>query len=95
LLALRESGLLALFKTVVFSSQGRSIKPSPRLFQQALSAFPENSAILFVGDSLERDIIPAKALGLSTAWIAPLGAADPAADVVVESLPALAEVVAG
>ncbi len=90
--AFRDSGLLALFKTVVFSSEGRSIKPSRLLFDRALSAFPLDSSVLVVGDSLERDIIPAKALGLSTAWIAPLGSAAPAADVVIESLPDLANV---
>lgn len=90
----RESGLLAIFNALVFSSQGRSIKPSSVLFDQALAAFPPESSVLFVGDSLERDIIPAKKLGLSTAWIAPRGSAAQAADVVVESLPALKEVTA-
>ena len=89
--SLRDSGLLSLFKTIVFSSQGRSIKPSRILFERALAGVPPNSTVLFAGDSLERDIIPAKALGLSTAWIAPLGSADPAADVVIETLPELAE----
>jgi putative hydrolase of the HAD superfamily len=92
--AFRDSGLLDIFKTIVFSSEGRSIKPSRLLFDRALAAFPPDSVTLFVGDSLERDIIPAKALGLATAWITPLGSADSAADVVVESLPALAEVAA-
>ncbi len=90
--ALRESGLLPLFKTIVFSSEGRSIKPSRVLFDQAMAAIPPESAVLFAGDSLERDIIPAKTLGLATAWIAPPGSAHPAADVVVESLPDLAAV---
>ena len=47
------------------------------------------AGVLFVGDSLERDIVPAKALGLATAWIAPAGSMHPAADVVVETLPDL------
>jgi putative hydrolase of the HAD superfamily len=89
---LGDCGLLELFTTIVFSSEGRSIKPSRMLFERALAAFQPNSAVLFAGDSLERDIIPAKALGLSTAWIAPPGSTHPAADVVVESLPELAEV---
>jgi putative hydrolase of the HAD superfamily len=50
--------------------------------------------VLFIGDSLERDIVPAKALGLSTAWIAPFGSAALAADVVVESLPELVHLAA-
>ncbi|MCP5022352.1 MAG: HAD family hydrolase [bacterium] len=88
----RKSGLLTIFKALVFSSQGRSIKPSSLLFDKALAAFPPGSAILFVGDSLERDIMPAKKLGLSTAWIAPRGSAAQAADVIVECLPELKNV---
>lgn len=76
---LRVSGILAVFKTLVFSSDGPSIKPSPVLFERAASAFPAHSSILFVGDSLDRDIIPAKALGFSTAWLAPVGAQHAAA----------------
>ncbi len=90
----RDSGILNLFRTIVFSSEGRSIKPSRLLFDRALVTLPPHSTTLFVGDSLDRDIIPAKALGLTTAWIAPLGSAHPAADVVVESLPRLREVAA-
>ena len=89
---LRDSDLYTIFKTIVFSSEGRSIKPSRRLFEQALAAFQADSAVLFVGDNLKRDIIPAKALGMSTAWIAPPGSADSAADVVIDSLPKLADV---
>ncbi len=87
---LRQSGLLSLFQTLVFSSEGRSIKPSRLLFDRALAQLPSDSTILFAGDSLERDIIPAKALGLATAWVAPQGSAHPAADFVVRGLTDLA-----
>lgn len=86
LAALEADGLRGLFACTVFSSEGRSIKPSPRLFQRALRVVPPGARTLFTGDSLERDIIPAKALGLTTAWLAPQGSAHAAADVVVESL---------
>jgi putative hydrolase of the HAD superfamily len=89
--AFRDSELLSAFKTLVFSSEGRSIKPSKVLFERALATLPPGSRVLFAGDSLERDIIPAKALGLATAWVAPPGSSDPSADVVVQSLPDLAE----
>ena len=42
-----------------------------------------------MGDSLDRDIRPARSLGLQTAWIAPAGAAAREADVVIASLPDL------
>jgi HAD superfamily hydrolase (TIGR01549 family) len=73
------------FEAMVFSSEGRSIKPSHRIFRRALSAFDRDARVLFVGDNVERDIRPAHALGLGTAWIAPPGSRDPAADVVVET----------
>jgi FMN phosphatase YigB (HAD superfamily) len=86
LAALEAAGLRQLFACTVFSSEGRSIKPSPVLFQRALKTVPQGARTLFAGDSLERDILPAKALGLATAWLAPQGSAHAAADVVVESL---------
>jgi putative hydrolase of the HAD superfamily len=92
--SLGESGLLALFEVLVFSSQSRSIKPSSLLFEKALAAIPPGSSVLFAGDSLNRDIIPAKKLGLATAWIAPRGSTAQAADVIVESLPELKELAA-
>jgi putative hydrolase of the HAD superfamily len=79
-------GLRAAFICTVFSSEGRSIKPSPRLFQAALAEFPPDVRVVFVGDSHERDIVPASALGMATAWIAPPGSVSPVADVVVNSL---------
>lgn len=87
-----SAGVFSAFRTLVFSSEGRSIKPSPLLFRRALAQFPSEIPILFIGDSLERDIVPAKALGLSTAWIAPRGSSHPAADRVIESLPELASI---
>lgn len=86
LAALEAAGLRQLFACAVFSSEGRSIKPSPRLFQRALTTVPPGARTLFAGDSLERDVLPAKALGLATAWVAPRGSTHTAADVVVESL---------
>lgn len=83
---LNAEGLLGAFTYTLFSSDGRSIKPSARIFQRALAQFPADSRVLFVGDSLDRDIIPARALGLATVWLAPAPASHPAADMVVESL---------
>lgn len=80
-------GLASVFTTTVFSSEGRSIKPSPQIFQQALAAFPDVQRILFVGDSWDRDMLPAKRLGWATAWISDTGAGD--ADCVIPSLLAL------
>jgi putative hydrolase of the HAD superfamily len=82
--------LLDMNRTIVFSSEGRTIKPSHTLCQRALADLPPGATVLFAGDSLDRDIIPAKALGMDTAWIAPAGSSHPAADIVIEGLPDLA-----
>lgn len=94
LAVLEATGLRRLFACTVFSSEGRSIKPSPRLFERALTSVPPGARTLFAGDSLERDIIPAKALGLATAWVAPRGSTHGAADVVVDSLVQLEDLAA-
>lgn len=89
---LREVGIGGIFTHTAFSSQARSIKPSPVIFRRALAAFGVGARVLLVGDSLERDIRPARHLGLHTAWIAPAGAPAADADVVISSLPELATV---
>jgi len=45
-------------------------KPDPKLFGLALERLklPAES-VAFVGDSFERDILPAKALGMQTFWL--------------------------
>jgi HAD superfamily hydrolase (TIGR01509 family) len=65
-----RAGIRELFDIVVFSSDHGRLKPSPYLFQQALGAFSVGwEKIVFVGDSLRRDIAGAKAVGLATMWI--------------------------
>jgi putative hydrolase of the HAD superfamily/5'-nucleotidase len=65
-----RAGVLPLFATTVFSSDGRSVKPSRRLFEQALGALgTPQSEVVFVGDSLRFDIGGAAAVGLATVWV--------------------------
>ena len=65
-----RAGVLELFATTVFSSDGRSIKPSRKLFDRALDALATpRSEVVFVGDSLRCDIGGAAAAGLATVWI--------------------------
>lgn len=85
-----EIGLGRLWATTVFSSDGRSIKPSPALFRRAIAeigAAPDE--ILFIGDNLAADILPAKSLGISTAWVGAYAQPHPAADLAAPSLLAL------
>jgi len=87
----RRAGVLDLFAITVFSSDGSSVKPSRKLFDQAVSALPvPRSGIVFVGDSLRCDIAGAAGAGLATVWIDRAGsgrrAGDPQPDFVVQDL---------
>lgn len=65
-----RAGVLDLFATTVFSSDSRSIKPSRKLFDQALHAMEApKSEVVFVGDSLRCDIGGAAGAGLASIWI--------------------------
>ena len=69
-----RAGIRDLFDVIVFSSDHSHIKPSPYLFTKAIELLNvDRSTIAFVGDSLSRDIVGAKAVGLSTIWINPTG----------------------
>ncbi|MES2072327.1 MAG: HAD family hydrolase [Pseudomonadota bacterium] len=80
-------GIADIWHTKVFSSDSRSMKPSPRLFQEAVGCFDVPlSDIVFVGDSLRVDVEPAKLFGLATVWIDSSALEHPMADCVVRSL---------
>jgi HAD superfamily hydrolase (TIGR01509 family) len=85
-----EIGVADIWRTLVFSSDTRSMKPSPLLFHRAISELGLGPAeILFVGDSLTHDIVPAKSLGMATAWVGPSAMPHEAADWTGPSLLAL------
>ena len=66
----RRAGVCDLFEVILFSSEHGYIKPSPIPFQKARLALQvDSSQIVFVGDSLERDIDGAKGEGFATVWI--------------------------
>ena len=61
-----------MFEVIVFSSEVGIIKPSPRIFQKALEALDvEVSKVVYIGDSLRRDIAGAQSIGMATVWIQP------------------------
>jgi len=65
-----RAGVLSLFATTVFSSDSRSVKPSRKLFEHALSVIQvPRSEVVFVGDSLRCDIGGAAGAGLASIWI--------------------------
>lgn len=93
----QEFGLMDFLDVIVDSTVEGVAKPDPRIFQRALDRLGlPPSACWFVGDSLEKDIVPAHRLGLRTVWIVPAEkgpAAHPAADVVIHRLPDVLTVV--
>ena len=66
---LREFGLDGIFQSIVESAVVGVRKPDPRIFTlgvEALGLKPEEVTV--VGDSMDKDIIPAKKAGCQTVW---------------------------
>lgn len=64
-----EFGLDGIFKTIIESAVVGVRKPDPAIFSlgvEALGLHPEE--VIVVGDSLDKDIIPAKKAGCQTIW---------------------------
>jgi FMN phosphatase YigB (HAD superfamily) len=79
-----EYGFGSLLSVVVDSHVFGRAKPDPAIFRHAITRLGVTaSRAAFVGDSLDRDIEPAKALGLRTFWLADGRAPTPAVDVVL------------
>lgn len=65
-----ELNIASFFSTIVDSAAVGICKPDPRIFDVALrqiGARPSEATV--VGDSYDRDIVPAKARGCSTVWL--------------------------
>ncbi len=68
--AFRTTDILGLFEHMVFSSDGRHVKPSPALFLQALKMFDCTAKeAIYVGDNLKRDVGGAAGVGMDSIWI--------------------------
>ncbi len=67
---LRHFGIADFFDVVVASSDYKLAKPDLRLFEiAAQKAQCSPNQIVMVGDRLDNDILPAKAMGWKTIWI--------------------------
>lgn len=67
---LKEWGIDSYFTTVISSWDYQVMKPDMRIFQIALEKAgcrPEEA--MMVGDRLDNDVYPAKALGMQTVWV--------------------------
>ncbi len=67
-----EAGLSPLFEFIVDSNLVGLRKPDPRIFLLALGRFGlPGSEVIFVGDSYERDMVPAMEAGMKAIWLKP------------------------
>ena len=67
---LEEFGLDHLFKEVVESSVVGVRKPDPAIFRLGVKALGlEPAETVMIGDSPDKDIIPAQSIGCKTAWL--------------------------
>ena len=65
-----EAGLVQSLAVIVDSTRSGLSKPAPEIFQRALEVLGiDTSAVIFIGDSYERDMIPARQLGMKTVWM--------------------------
>lgn len=84
---LQRAGVLEALQCLVFSSDGRAIKPAPRLYAQALEGLGARAQdTLFVGDSLQYDMLGAKAAACTTVWLQTAPHRHAAVDYVIPSL---------
>jgi putative hydrolase of the HAD superfamily len=66
----REFGFLPYMDVILDSAVVGLKKPDPKLFQLALQRLGHKAEeVAFVGDSFERDMMPAKSLGMKTYWL--------------------------
>lgn len=86
---LAASGIAPLLAVVADSTCVGCMKPDRRIFEHALAALgTAPGTTMHVGDSYERDVRAAHALGMRTAWLVRTipPAPDPIADLVITSL---------
>lgn len=70
---LADAGMRNLFATVIDSARLGVFKPERGIFEAALEALaiqPAQAAM--IGDSLDKDCIPARSLGMKTVWMRPV-----------------------
>jgi len=95
---LHDFKLEGYFKTIVESAVVKVRKPNPDIFQLGLDAmqlFPQEVCV--VGDSYEKDILPAAALGCHTVWFKglewiPTERDEIVADTIIKDISELADV---
>ena len=70
-MTIRSRGREGLTGCVTVSEEAGCRKPDPAIFRTALDCLgmPARRDVLFVGDDVAADVVGAKGVGLSTAWV--------------------------
>lgn len=89
---LDDGGLAPFIDAAIDSSVVGHAKPDPRIFEAALNAIGVNASnAVMVGDSLDKDLAPARQLGMKTVWLCTNGARDSGLDAADRIIAALDE----
>lgn len=65
-----EAGIARFFDVILDSARVGRMKPDPAIFHMAVEALRvEPEETIFVGDSYERDMMPARKAGMKTVWM--------------------------
>jgi HAD superfamily hydrolase (TIGR01549 family) len=94
---LADHGLAHRFDPIVISDEVGRRKPHPAIFEMALRAAAVRAdEALFIGDSVDDDVVGARNAGVRVVWLnktsEPLPSGTPAPDYVIASLPELTRV---
>jgi putative hydrolase of the HAD superfamily len=90
---LQNMGMAANFKFKIYSGEVGAMKPSPEIFEAAMTRCGANAdEIVFVGDSLDDDVKGAKAMGWKTIHFNPSAGQSDGADVEIRDLLDLREI---
>lgn len=78
---LKNFNLLCYFEDIIESAVVGVRKPDPAIYQLGIDALGFSPAeVLVIGDSMDKDVIPARSLGCKTIWIKGIGWDDKAQD---------------
>ena len=89
-----ELQIISFFKVIIDSAKVGARKPDPKIFRMAIDQLGTDAAeTMVLGDSYDRDIVPAKTLGCTTVWLRGRSPTDPldtsSADYVIYSFEAV------
>jgi FMN phosphatase YigB (HAD superfamily) len=93
--ALARVGLRSFFRDLWTSKELGATKPEPAFYRAVLErlAIPA-AACVMIGDDYQKDIVPAKRMGMRTVWLTdPPRAEAPAADAIISSMADLVAVI--